>query len=50
MPTFEREIYYSFKFLMPQSYFRRIHDKYNTGQKPFDFEVFYQGLFFAIEA
>ena len=50
MPTFEREIYYSFKFTMQGAYFRRIHDKYNTGQKPFDFEVFYQGFFFAIEA
>jgi len=50
MPTFEREIYHSFKFTMQGAYFRRIYDKYNTGLKPFDFEVFYQGFFFAIEA
>jgi len=50
MPTFEREIYNSFKFRMSHAYFRRIYDKYNTGLKPFDFSVFYKGLFFAIEA
>ena len=50
MASFEREIFLSFKHGMPQSYFRRIHDKHNTGEKPFDFEVFYQAFFFAIEA
>ncbi len=50
MPTFEREIFISFKYLMSQAYFRRIHDKFNTGLKPFDFELFYEGFFFGIEA
>ena len=50
MPTFEREIYHSLKFTMTRAYFRRIHDRYNTGLKPFDFEIFYLGFFFAIEA
>jgi len=50
LASFEREIYLSFKYTMPQAYFRRIYDRHYTGLKPFDFELFYQGFFFALEA
>ena len=50
MASFEREIFIAFKDYLPTAYFRRIYDMMHTPQKPFDFELFYRGYFFGIEA
>lgn len=50
MATFEREIFIAFQDHLPTAFFRRIYDMRHTPQKPFDFELFYKGYFFALEA
>jgi penicillin-binding protein-related factor A (putative recombinase) len=50
MATFEREIFIAFQDYLPTAFFRRIYDMRHTPQKPFDFELFHRGFFFAIEA
>ncbi len=48
--SFEREVYVSFAEGLPQAHFVKHFDKRHAGRRPFDFEVFYRGCFFALEA
>ncbi len=48
--TFEREIFVSFTEGLPQAHFVKHYDRRHVGQRPFDFEAFYRGCFFGIEA
>jgi len=50
MATFEREIFITFRDYLPTAFFMRIYDMQYTPQKPFDFVLFIQGIFFGIEA
>lgn len=48
--SFEREIFVSFNEGLPQAHFVKHYDRRHVGQRPFDFEIFYRGCFFALEA
>lgn len=48
--TFEREVFISLKEGMKEAYFRRIYDMKFTPEKPFDFELFFDNKFIALEA
>jgi len=50
MVTFEREIFISFQYYLPTAFFQRIYDMRYTPQKPYDFELFYKGIYFGMEA
>jgi len=48
--TFEREVFVSFTEGLPQAHFVKHYDRRHVGQRPFDFEIFYRGCFFGLEA
>lgn len=48
--SFEREIFTSFSEGLPGAHFVKHYDRRHVGQRPFDFEIFYRGCFFGLEA
>ncbi len=48
--SFEREVYVSFTEGLPRAHFVKHYDRRHVGQRPFDFEIFYRGCFFGLEA
>jgi len=50
LASFEREIFIAFQDFLPTAFFQRIYDMRYTPQKPYDFELFYQGYYFGLEA